>query len=57
MNILIVATSHTQLGDTGRKTGLWLEELAFPYYIFKDAGADDGPGQSAGRTGAAGSQE
>jgi putative intracellular protease/amidase len=39
MNILIVATSHTQLGDTGRKTGLWLEELAFPYYIFKDAGA------------------
>jgi putative intracellular protease/amidase len=38
MNILIVATSHTQLGDTGRKTGLWLEELAFPYYIFKDAG-------------------
>jgi putative intracellular protease/amidase len=39
MNILIVATSHTELGDTGRKTGLWLEELAFPYYIFKDAGA------------------
>jgi putative intracellular protease/amidase len=39
MNILIVATSHTALGDTGRKTGLWLEELAFPYYIFKDAGA------------------
>ena len=39
MNILIVATSHTQLGDTGRKTGLWLEELAFPYYIYKDAGA------------------
>jgi putative intracellular protease/amidase len=38
MNILIVATSHTQLGDTGRKTGLWLEELAFPYYIFKDSG-------------------
>ena len=38
MNILIVATSHSQLGDTGRKTGLWLEELAFPYYIFKDAG-------------------
>ena len=38
MNILIVATSHSQLGDTGRKTGLWLEELAFPYYIFKDGG-------------------
>jgi putative intracellular protease/amidase len=39
MNILIVATSHTALGDTGRKTGLWLEEIAFPYYIYKDAGA------------------
>lgn len=39
MKILIVATSHEQLGDTGRKTGLWLEELAFPYYVFKDAGA------------------
>src|SRR5580693_8974997 len=39
MNILIVATSHEKLGDTGRKTGLWLEELAFPYYVFKDAGA------------------
>ncbi len=39
MNILIVATSHTALGDTGRKTGLWLEELAFPFYIFKDGGA------------------
>src|SRR5882757_781848 len=39
MKILIVATSHGQLGDTGRKTGLWLEELAVPYYIFLDAGA------------------
>jgi len=39
MKILIVATSHEQLGDTGRKTGLWLEELAVPYYIFLDAGA------------------
>ncbi len=39
MKILIVATSHTQLGDTGRKTGVWLEELAIPYYIFKEAGA------------------
>jgi putative intracellular protease/amidase len=39
MKILIVATSHEQLGDTGRKTGLWLEEIAFPYYVFKDAGA------------------
>src|ERR1700693_5824734 len=39
MKIAIVTTSHTQLGDTGRKTGLWLEELAIPYYIFKEAGA------------------
>ncbi|HEX9509932.1 MAG TPA: type 1 glutamine amidotransferase domain-containing protein [Puia sp.] len=39
MKILIIATSHEQLGDTGRKTGLWLEELAVPYYLFKDAGA------------------
>lgn len=39
MKIAIVTTSHTQLGDTGRKTGLWLEELAIPYYIFKESGA------------------
>jgi len=39
MKILIIATSHEQLGDTGRKTGLWLESVAIPYYIFKDAGA------------------
>jgi putative intracellular protease/amidase len=39
MKIAIVTTSHTQLGDTGRKTGLWLEELAIPYYIFKEGGA------------------
>jgi putative intracellular protease/amidase len=39
MKIAIVSTSHTQLGDTGRKTGLWLEELAIPYYIFKEIGA------------------
>jgi putative intracellular protease/amidase len=39
MNILIVLTSHDRLGDTGRKTGFWLEELAAPYYAFKDAGA------------------
>ncbi len=38
-NILIVLTSHDQLGDTGEKTGFWLEELAAPYYVFKDAGA------------------
>ena len=40
MNILLVLTSHDQLGDTGKKTGFWLEELAAPYYALKDAGAD-----------------
>ena len=39
MNVLIVLTSHDTLGDTGKKTGFWLEELAAPYYAFKDAGA------------------
>jgi len=39
MNILIVLTSHDTLGTTGRKTGFWLEELAAPYYAFKEAGA------------------
>lgn len=39
MNILIVLTSHDELGNTGRKTGFWLEELAAPYYVFKEAGA------------------
>jgi putative intracellular protease/amidase len=39
MKILMVLTSHDRLGDTGRKTGFWLEELAAPYYRFKDAGA------------------
>lgn len=40
MKVLIVATSHAQMGDSLRKTGLWLEELVIPYYIFKEAGAD-----------------
>jgi putative intracellular protease/amidase len=40
MKILMVLTSHDKLGDTGRKTGFWLEELAAPYYAFKDAGAE-----------------
>ena len=40
MKILMVLTSHDRLGDTGKKTGIWLEEFASPYYIFKDAGAD-----------------
>lgn len=39
MKILMVLTSHDQLGDTGHKTGFWLEEFAAPYYVFKDAGA------------------
>ncbi|MGQ3001142.1 MAG: type 1 glutamine amidotransferase domain-containing protein [Hydrogenophaga sp.] len=37
--ILMVLTSHDRLGDTGHKTGFWLEEFAAPYYRFKDAGA------------------
>ena len=40
MKILIVLTSHNQLGDTGHKTGFWLEEFATPYYIFKDANVE-----------------
>ncbi|MBJ6751671.1 type 1 glutamine amidotransferase domain-containing protein [Geomonas anaerohicana] len=39
MKILMVVTSHDKLGDTGEKTGFWLEELAAPYYVFRDAGA------------------
>jgi putative intracellular protease/amidase len=39
MKILMVLTSHDQLGDTGRKTGFWLEEFAAPYFTFLDAGA------------------
>ena len=40
MKILMVLTSHSQLGDTGKKTGFWLEEFAAPYYVFKDAGTE-----------------
>jgi putative intracellular protease/amidase len=40
MKVLLVLTSHDQLGDTGMKTGFWLEEFAAPYYVFKDQGAD-----------------
>ncbi len=39
MNILMVLTSHDRLGNTGKKTGFWLEEFAAPYYAFQDAGA------------------
>ncbi|MDP4265010.1 MAG: type 1 glutamine amidotransferase domain-containing protein [Bacteroidota bacterium] len=40
MKVLFITTSHDKLGDTDEKTGLWLEELAAPYYIFKDGGAE-----------------
>jgi putative intracellular protease/amidase len=40
MKVLMVLTSHDTLGDTGHKTGFWLEELAAPYYAFKAAGAE-----------------
>lgn len=40
MKILMVLTSHDQLGNTGHKTGFWLEEFASPYYVFKDANAE-----------------
>lgn len=40
MNILMVLTSHSELGDTGKKTGFWIEEFATPYYLFKDGGAN-----------------
>jgi hypothetical protein len=40
MKILMVLTSHDKLGNTGRKTGFWLEEFAAPYFTFKDAGAE-----------------
>ena len=39
MNVLFVLTSHDQLGDTGEKTGFWVEEFAGPYYTLKDKGA------------------
>ncbi|WP_213938029.1 type 1 glutamine amidotransferase domain-containing protein [Pseudomonas sp. dw_612] len=39
MKVLMVLTSHDQLGNTGKKTGFWLEEFAAPYYAFTDAGA------------------
>jgi putative intracellular protease/amidase len=40
MKILMVITSHDQLGNTGRKTGFWLDEFAAPYLVFRDAGVD-----------------
>ncbi len=40
MKIVMVLTSHHQLGNTGRKTGFWLEEFAAPYFVFRDAGVE-----------------
>jgi putative intracellular protease/amidase len=40
MKILMVLTSHDQLGNTGRKTGFWLDEFAAPYFVFGDAGVE-----------------
>ena len=40
MRILIVLTSHSELGNTGKKTGFWIEEFAAPYYVFEKAGAE-----------------
>src|SRR5687767_6666655 len=40
IKVLFVTTSHDKMGDTGTKTGVWLEELAAPYYVFKEVGAD-----------------
>ena len=40
MNVLIVLTSHSELGNTGKKTGFWIEEFAAPYYTLKDAGVN-----------------
>jgi putative intracellular protease/amidase len=40
MKILMILTSHDKLGNTGKKTGFWLEEFAAPYYVFRDAGAE-----------------
>jgi putative intracellular protease/amidase len=40
LKLLMVLTSHDHLGNTGRKTGFWLEEFAAPYFVFRDAGAE-----------------
>lgn len=40
MNVLFVLTSHSELGDTGKKTGFWVEEFAAPYYVMADEGVD-----------------
>lgn len=40
MKVLFVPTSHSELGNTGKKTGFWVEEFAAPYYVLADAGVD-----------------
>lgn len=40
MKVVMVLTSHDKLGNSGRTTGFWLEEMAAPYYVFKDSGAE-----------------
>jgi len=40
MKIVMVLTSHDELGNTGRKTGFWLEEFAAPFFVFRDAGIE-----------------
>ena len=57
MKILMVLTSHDQLGNTGRKTGFWLEEFAAPYFVFRDAGVRTDARFSERRTAADRSEE
>jgi putative intracellular protease/amidase len=57
MKVLFVLTSHDPLGNTGRKTGFWLEELAAPYDVFKDAGAEITLASPKGRPATARSEE
>lgn len=40
MKVLFVLTSHSELGNTGKKTGFWVEEFAAPYYVMADAGVE-----------------
>ncbi|VTP65675.1 Uncharacterised protein [Leclercia adecarboxylata] len=57
MKVLMVLTSHSDLGNTGKKTGFWLEEFAAPYYIFKRCGSRSGAGLPGRWSTAAGSQK
>ncbi len=57
MKVLMVLTSHDQLGNTGRKTGFWLEELAAPYYTVQGRRRRDRAGLAAGRPAAARSEK